>query len=210
MRTLLALVIVYSLVACNNSKMSEAQIKATSQQIDSILKVADNTSSVKKADAKKVVDSLKAHFNATQDEFNKVTWYVHKNIMKKYWPNRKTIYSEIRNDGYRNLISNYYASDWIFHTSIAVAINGKVVESEQVPTYSDASKTDNNGSGVWENVRYDSSVEEILSFVYNNRDKVVKVRFSGKQYADDVTLSKNDVKALAESYAFAEALKALN
>lgn len=215
MRTLYTTIILFVALASCKGK---ATIKHVIPQTDSTLTshltepAVDENLIKGKERAKVVFDSLKKNFVAEEDDFNKITWYSHKTIGSKYWPNRKTLYSQVRSDGYFNLISNYYADDWIFHTLVKVSIEGKdIIVTPEVETFRENNRTDNSGGVVWENIIHPEPVaESILSQLSPDGKQAIKVRFEGRQFYRDVTLSAKDKKALIDAYLFANAIKTMN
>ena len=76
------------------------------------------------------------------DEFNKIGFYRHKQWGNN-WPNRTTLTTGLNSRGGIWLRSNYYGSDWIFHTQIIVLIDGVSYKSAIVETYNPEHRTDN-------------------------------------------------------------------
>lgn len=103
--------------------------------------------------------------------------------------------------------SNYSSSDWIFHTSIYVLIGDRKLTSPTVETYNENNKTDHNGGRVWEIVTYDNT--NILEEIALNTNEKIKVRFNGREYYDDVTLSSKDKQALKDCYDLAKIISKL-
>jgi hypothetical protein len=178
-------------------------------KVDSIVAAEKHAREVAAKRGEKIFDSLKNKFVSQKDDFNDVIWYTHKRF-GKYWPNRKTIYTEVRNDGYYNVISNYYADDWLFHTSIQVLVGDRKFETETVETYKQDNRHDNHGGMIWENVRYNIENRNILNAIADNSNETVKIRFNGKQFYNDATMTAADKKAIKESLLFAQALAAIN
>jgi len=141
---------------------------------------------------------LKKKFVYTKDDFNDIGFYYHKHWGKD-WPDRKTLYCYQNTKGGFFLVSNFYAEDWIFHTSAKVIVDTSKYETETVETYSPANRTQNAGGSVWENVTYDNSTD-ILEAIAKNAGKKVKFRLEGKQYYSESQLSDDDKKAFKDSY----------
>lgn len=160
-----------------------------------------------KKELKSKISRLKSKFTYKKDEFQDVGFYTHKR-WGKYWPNRKTLTSGVNSTGYAWLRSNYSADDWLFHTSITVLIGDQKYKSPVVETYDKNNRTDNDGGRIWEVVTYDD--QEILSAVSENTNSTIKVRFHGREFYDDITLSAGDKRAIKDCYDLANLLKELD
>jgi hypothetical protein len=175
------------------------------KKVDSIFKaksfdLRSEIAELKKVERKKLLsefESLKKKFHYKKDEFENIGFYTHKR-WGNFRINRTTLKAGVNSSGYYWLRSNYYASDWIFHTSITVLIGEKTIKSKKVPTYSDEHITENEGGYIWEIVTYGNS--NILREIATNVDKTIKVRFNGNQYHKDITLSQGDKNALKDCY----------
>jgi hypothetical protein len=158
------------------------------------------------AESRKKLDKLKRNFTYKKDEFQDIGFYTHKSY-GKYWPNRKTLTSGVNSSGYAWLRSNYSDDDWLFHTSIHVLVGERKLTSPTVETFSEKNKTDNNGGRIWEVVTYDNT--EILREIAENTDKTIKIRFNGREFYNDATLSASDKQALKDCYELGELIKLL-
>jgi len=156
------------------------------------------------AESKGKIEKLKRKFTYKKDEFQDVGFYTHKR-WGKYWPNRKTLTSGVNSTGYVWLNSNYSDDDWLFHTSIHVLIGDRKLTSPTVETYSKNNKTDNDGGRIWEVVTYDNT--DILREIAENIDKKIKVRFNGREFYNDATLTSGDKQALKDCYELGKLLK---
>lgn len=153
----------------------------------------------------RVINRLVSRCLVTHDEFKDVTFYKHKTV-GKYYPNRKTIYAECNSEGYFYLRSNYHANDWIFHESVQVKIGDDVLTSGVVPSYDENNRQDNDAGSVWENVTYGDLGKAIITRIAAKPEARVVVRFQGRQYHDDVTLSAADKNAIKEVYDLARSI----
>ncbi len=172
-------------------KDSVSYLVKTDSILDLMLK-EKASGSLKKLFARK--ERLEKNFRLEADEFNNTAYYQHKR-WGRYWPNRKTLTATVSSQGNIWFKSNYFADDWLFHTSIKVLIDGQAFQSEIVETYEDRNKRDNKGGSIWEVITYsDSSILEKIAF---NADKEIKVRFQGEFY-NDITLANADKEALKD------------
>lgn len=161
--------------------------------------------------AKKELPKMESKFYKNTDEINGNTWYTHKRFTNSY-PNRKTLVASVHSSGLIFLKSNYYSSDWIFHTKIQVKVGEKVFETKEVKSYDDDNYTFNTGGDVWELVTFDEGNEglDIIKSISNNIDKKVYVRFTGDKVYDETNLNDKDKIAIKESYELYKLLKKIN
>lgn len=139
------------------------------------------------------------------DEFKNITFYQHKSTGKN-WPNRKTIYAECNSKGFYYLRSNYYSDDWLFHSRIQVKIGDQVIESEDIPSYSEGSRTENEGGNIWENVTYHELGQAIVAAIAKDPGQRVVVRFIGREYHHDETLTASSKNAIKDIYDLARTI----
>lgn len=149
--------------------------------------------------------SLKSKFIYTKDDFQDIGFYSHKRWGKN-WLNRKGVTVGLNSSGFIYLKSNYYSGDWLFHESITVNIDGQNYESEVVPRYAEENRTDISGGNIWEVITYKNS-QSIIKAIAENTDKVIKVRFNGDKFYDDITLSGGDKNATRECWELSQLLK---
>jgi hypothetical protein len=167
-------------------------------QRDSIAKVKENNL--------RRLSVLKRKFNYKEDKFNDVVFYSHKR-WGSYWPKRKTLTSGVNSSGYAWLRSNYYNNDWLFHESFSIMIGDIRFDSSVVNSYDEDNITDVSGGGIYEVVTYPPyEAAEFLERISKNLDKKIVVRFNGRQYIDDITLSRGDKVALKECYELSQLL----
>ncbi len=218
---LFVLTVTVATIGCNNKTSTDKQTADTKKdtvdlvqkaKADSIKKVqADSIAKVneaQRADNIKRRDALKKNFNYKKDEFKDVGFYIHKFQTVDNSYNRKCLKTHINSNGYIYLEDQYYADDWIFHTSMQVKIGDNIYKSSVVETYSDQNKTENSGGSVWENITYtEDQDEKIIKAIADNADKEIKVRFNGKQYYSDFTLSQKDKQAIKDGYELSELIK---
>lgn len=209
-KILIALFVMISIVGCQDNKPKESTQQkdivdlVQKQKSDSIAKANEAL----REENKKRLGVLKKNFKFKQDEFNNVGWYTHKyQTVENIW-NRKCLKTRVSSTGYIYFESHYYADDWLFHTRIEVKIGDKIFKSEDVPTYSDDNRTENSGGSIWENVSYTGDNDNgIIKAIAESGDTPVKVRFIGKYYYDDFTLSSKDKQAIKDSYELSQLIK---
>ncbi len=217
-KLLFPLTTLITIISCQNQTKTDKQIDAKTETINLIQKneavekeKADSIAKInneQRVENKKRLEILKKNFNFKKDEFNNTAWYRHKNqTVNNSW-NRKCLITHINSDGYIYLEDQFYSDDWIFHSSIHVKIADNIYNSSVVETYEENNKTENSGGSIWENISYtDGKDNGIIKAIAESGNKLVKVRFVGKQYNSDFTLSNKDKKAIKEGYELAYLIK---
>lgn len=160
---------------------------------------------------RKLLEDAKKNFDFKEDEFTGGGWYKHKlwDVNKIY--NKTLLTANVHKSGLAYLVSNYYGDDWLFHESITVKIDERVMTSETVPSFDKSNMKENSGGSVWETIHFtDNRDSGILSAIGANPEKVIKVRLNGRQYNKDYTLSKNDKQAIADCTFLAQLIKSVN
>jgi hypothetical protein len=141
--------------------------------------------------------SISSRFNVKSDEFKGVKFYTPKHISSKYILERNTIYAYCNSMGTVFIVSNLYKDDWLFHESFSILYNGTVINSSNVE-YKNKITDVLSGGKVYENNTYfnETSIFYLLAAI--DPADVVKVRFNGRQYYKDITLSKADLKSFRD------------
>ena len=158
-------------------------------------------------------EDMQADFDATDEYVSKITenfefqedkvagggWYFHKDCCKK---NNTHIEVPVAANGYFYLKSHYTGSDWLFHRSITVSIDGNARASSKLDPSSDFVTHKIGGKGIYETVHYTSPVLDmkIVQLIAQNIDKEIIVRFNGDETNFDLTLSDADKKRIKDSY----------
>lgn len=168
---------------------------------------------------------LKAKFTFSKDEFKDIGWYTHRNesreeqetirtpgypavTLKKYWFEGSHLATRVNSKGYIYLKSYYWGRDWLFHTRVRVKIGDSVLTSDTIPSYSDDNIRESSGGKVWETIHFTRGRGNgILEAIANNVEKVIKVRFEGDKYYDDMTLSQGDKEAIRDSWELSKLIK---
>lgn len=146
-------------------------------------------------------------FIESKDEFKNLTFYTHKRF-GKYWPNRKTLTCGLNSDGYIWLNSNYFSENWLFHTMVTVLIGDEKFSTQNVERYESNNRTQIGNGKIWEVITYENE-GQILEKIANSNEKTIKVRFHGKEFYDDIVLSKKDIEAISDSWKFSIIIKSM-
>lgn len=130
------------------------------------------------------------------DDINDITWYYDKTSPQ--YTNYNGFHAYIgKNEGSKpwlRLVIQYAADDWLFIEKYIIKVDGQTYNITE-DSYGEI-KTDNGSGGIWEwldrNVGY--SEFQIIKAVANGKD--VKIRFNGKDYYKDKTITKQQKTAL--------------
>jgi hypothetical protein len=134
--------------------------------------------------------------NKKYDEINEVTWYRDKN--SPAYVNYNGFYAYIGQSKGSNpwlrLAIQYAADDWLFIEKYIIKVDGATYTIAE-ESYGEI-KTDNGSGGIWEwlDRQVDATEFEIIKAVANGKD--VKIRFSGKDYYKDKTITNQQKLAL--------------
>ena len=134
--------------------------------------------------------------NKKYDDVNEITWYRDKT--SPAYVNYNGFYSYIgQSEGSKpwlRLAIQYAADDWLFIERYIIKVDGKTYTISE-DSYGEI-KTDNGSGGIWEwlDRQVGTSEYEIIKAVANGKD--VKIRFSGKDYHKDKTITQQQKSAL--------------
>jgi hypothetical protein len=181
---------------------SEANNSTTRPINDLKAEFAEMDAKAKEESIKKL-PALKKKFNYEKDEFKDTGWYTHKN---QAGATRTTLLVHVNDKGFIYLESQYHREDWIFHDHVQVKAEELILSSPTV-SRSDKNNVTQVADGVWENVHYLEGVDAIMTLIETNQKKIIKVRFEGRQYNYDMTLSDRDKTAIAEAIALSKAIR---
>lgn len=130
------------------------------------------------------------------DDVNEITWYRDKS--SPAYVNYNGFYAYIGqlngSKPWLRLAIQYAADDWLFIESYIIKVDGKTFTISE-NSYGEI-KTDNGSGGIWEwlDRQVGSSEYEIIKAVAHGKD--VKIRFSGKDYHKDKTITEQQKTAL--------------
>lgn len=151
---------------------------------------------------------LKKKFNYKYDEFQEKGWYEAKTQTVANTFDKKMLKVNVNNVGFAYLSDQYYASDWLFHTRIEVKIGDTLYKTDDVETYDPHNVTNNSGGSIWEWIDYTGDKDNgIIKAIAESGTLPIKVRFTGGQGVDDITLSERDRQAIKDSYELSNLIK---
>lgn len=165
-----------------------------------------------KEKAEKIKKDKQRMANATKkmrkkaDDMNGITWYYDK-TSPSYVNSRTNFYAYIgKKEGgtpWMRMVIQYVADDWLFIEKYTIKVDGKTYKITE-EKYGEI-ETD-NGPGIWEwlDRTVSTSEFEIMKAVANGKN--VKIRFEGKKYYKDRTVSSKEKLALRNVIEAYEAL----
>lgn len=149
------------------------------------------------------IKKIKPLFRDKHDEFNKITWIEHNTVPR--FINSRGFYTYIgldeNEDPTLRLVIRYYGDDWLFISKILVKPDDALFE-----IYPEKMERDND-SDVWEwmdIVPNDTNIAMLVSIISS---KNTKVRFEGKQYYKDWTLTQKEIKGLNDTQKYYSLLR---
>ena len=143
-------------------------------------------------------------FTEKLDEFKGVTWITPKSAPKYRNSNGFYTYFCTDKDGKPQnlrLVIQYFADDWLFIKNYTFLIDGEVYN------FTPANVETDNNANIWEwtdTSATEYEVKQILKAMRNAKE--VKVRFNGRQYQKDKTLTAAQIKAVTQPIEYYEAM----
>jgi hypothetical protein len=151
------------------------------------------------------------------DKMDNKKTYIHKNLadkdLIKYnlgygidYENKAILTKVVLSNGIPKIsfISNFYGSDWIFHSYVKIKIGD--VTKQTTPVKGKTEVLD--GGKVVETNYYSLPTDlAILKWIADNYTKEITVRFYGKDYYDDITIPMSEKLAIKETYDLYNLLK---
>jgi len=151
------------------------------------------------------------------DKMDNKKTYIHKNLadkdLIKYdlgyaidYENKAILTKVVFSNGVPKIsfISNFYGSDWIFHSYVKIKIGD--ITKQTAPVEGKTEVLD--GGKVVETNYYNLATDlAILKWIADNYTKEITVRFYGKDYYDDITIPMTEKLAIKETYDLYNLLK---
>lgn len=166
---------------------------------------AANADLPKAASSKNPLKALKSH----TDKMRGITWYQHPTSPKYRNANGVYLYFGRNEDGTftaLRFVAQYYADDWLFVKHAWAKTDSTKVDLPEKSGWNGWER-DNSGGKIWEWT--DTALitpTEIAAVRALANAKSVTVRFEGRQYYNDRTLSVQQIKALKEVLSTYEAV----
>lgn len=184
-----------SMVGLHDKSKSDSAIRAE-------IKADSIAEAINKKERDSVAKILKPKFRISKDEFEEAAFVRHNTSPKYVNYNGVFFYFEKTADLASNLrLKIQYASDdWLFIEHYIFNIDG-----ENVTVFPSNVERDHSSGDIyeWADISYGTNTG---LFHKLKEAKVVKIKFSGKQYYDTKTLSNSQIKALKETFQYYKAL----
>jgi len=147
---------------------------------------------------------LERNFRVKKDEVNQTDFLTHKTF-PVYANSRSCIYPYVGRSGYSRWLRikiQYTASSWLFVEKLIFSIDGENVIKEFDHF---EWKRDNNGGSIWEwtDLSGDIEFQQLLEKIAKSKKTIL--RFEGRQYYKDITISAADKKAILETMEYYKA-----
>jgi hypothetical protein len=160
-------------------------------------KLAEEKAKAEKEKAEKErLASATKKMRVTVDDINDITWYYDKTSPQ--YTNYNGFYAYIgKSEGSKpwlRLVIQYAADDWLFIEKYIIKVDGQTYNITE-DSYGEI-KTDNGSGGIWEwlDRKVGFSEYQIIKAVANGKD--VKIRFNGKDYYKDKSITEQQKTAL--------------
>lgn len=164
-----------------------------------------------KEEKQKLLEEYLLKFNVKEDKVEGITWYFPKN-MPQYINERCYVTTMVGVEG--DLVwlcnrFNYTGDDWVFYNKIILAADGEKFEKD---IGSFATNRDNGGGNVWEtydeplqiNADIDSEDIQFMAKIADAKEAII--RFDGKNYSHDYTVSSTDKQMIHDAIELYRAL----
>lgn len=204
------IVVLYIIGSLSKSKSEDVntniieKVDSINPEVDSLtLKNNDSLLTLKLETVNSEIKKIKPLFREKYDEFNKITWIEHNNVPR--FINSRGFYTYIgldeNGDPTLRLVIRYYGEDWLFISKILVKPDDALFE-----IYPDKMERDND-SDVWEWMDIVPNDDNLAMLVSVISSKNTKVRFEGKQYYKDWTLTPREIKGLGDTQKYYSLLR---
>ncbi len=159
------------------------------------------------ASAQKIITSMIGEFRAEKGEFDKYTSYVHdRQAIDQNWT-RSFIQVYFNEKGELTLLSNYYGSQWLNHTSFSIVGEGFSAKSDSVATDQFNNHHGDFNGVMWERITYTGPhADALIALIAVNSGKKMKAIYKGTStyifWIEDF-----DKKAIKDAFEVSKAFK---
>lgn len=166
-----------------------------------IKKIEDESNAKKAKEAqieKEKIAQATSNMSQTRDDIRKITWFYHKNIKDYFRTNIQVYFGKPDNERpYLRLKTTYHSDTWLFINSMII-----VVDDVQYPLKNLKFERDNSSSiWEWSDLLIDDASMKIVQSIADSKKTVI--RFEGKQYYKDYTVTDKEKKCIKDTlYAF--------
>ena len=180
----------------SEAKTGKELIEKADIEIEKLAEAKKKEKAEKERKEKQRLANATKKMRKSYDDMKGITWYYDK-TSPKYVNSRTNIYSYIgkkeNSKPFLRFVIQYVADDWLFIEKYIIKVDGKTYTITE-DKYGEI-ETD-NGGGIWEwlDRSADSDEFEIMKAIANG--KQVKIRFSGKKYHKDRTVTSKEKIAM--------------
>ena len=181
----------------NEAKEGKVLIEKVNVELEKIAEVKKKEESDKIRQEKQRLANATKKMRKKHDDMKGITWYYDR-TSPQYVNSRTNVHAYIgKRDNsapFMRFVIQYVADDWLFIEKYIIKVDGKIYTITE-EKYGEI-KTDNGSGKIWEWLdRYvDSDEYEIIKAIANGKN--VKIRFSGRQYHKDRTVTNKKKIAL--------------
>lgn len=190
--------------ASNESVEGKKLLIIVNKEIEKQRLLAERKAKEKIKAEKKRLAQATSKMKKKYDDMNEITWY--EDRASGGYTSKLYAYIGKRENSkpFLRFYNRYYADDWLFIESYKFKIDGEtytITEKE----YGEI-KTNNGSGSIWETLdrRVDSEIFTILKAIANS--KSAKIRYNGKDYYKDRTITSSEKRAIRNVFDAYEAL----
>lgn len=180
----------------NESKHAKILLKKVNSELNKILLIEEKKRNEVERKEKQRLANATSKMRKKTDDMNGITWY-HDKTSPRY-TNRNGFFAYIgkkeNSNPWLRLAIQYSADDWLFIEKYVIKVDDKTYTISE-KKYGEI-ETDNGSGGIWEwlDRKVGKSEMEIIKAVAEG--KSVKIRYVGKQYYKDRTITSTQKRAL--------------
>lgn len=135
----------------------------------------------------------------TGDEFKESTWYTPA-AFGKTWPRTITLIPYISKYGSRQLVFNYFSSDWIFVEKLALKAGDDIYTTKRYQYLGNRNyESEVVLGGVYERLQLVKD-QDLMKWIANHRDQPIRMKIIGDKGYRKVQLPAAHINYIAESY----------
>lgn len=180
----------------NEAKKAKVLLEKSDLEINKIALAKKKVEEEQQQKEKQRLASATKKMRKKYDDMSETTWYYDKSS-PRYRSSRTNFYAYIgKKDGppWLRLVIQYVADDWLFIEKYIIKVDGDFYEITE-NSYGEI-KTDNGYGSIWEWLDRGVNQKEyqIMKAVANGKN--VKIRFEGKKYSRDRTITNKEKLAL--------------
>lgn len=186
-----------TLIEKHPSSSESVEAKKLIQIAEQEIKRQEEAVKIKKnkeeAEEKERIAKATSKMDKKRDDIEKITWFLHKDLKKEFRTNIQLYFGKPDNNSpYLRMKTTYHSDTWLFIHSMII-----VIDDIQYPFKNIKFERDNSSS-IWE--WNDMLVENNLIYLLKNiaNSKKTVIRFEGRQYHKDYTVTEKEKQAIKD------------